>query len=365
MRHIGSALALAITASTLASTATAGMYENTYMYRDQYNSVATLDLKPYNNLFPLAFDGSNAYFATIVDDNDYFKIFRVNNVTKPNATIVDLGIEEHASPWNKYVAGLEYANGNILVSYRPNIWGYSGCGYNFIACFDANTGEKKWRISAPLDTDPVGMTYDPISGKASYLAHGHSIRYLVDLETGETTKDISFVVGGVAMAYDYDSQGNAAYITTNSAGKANLVYKKYDAETQTYDTQIVSKFNCSFTEGYEVEIIEGVTSDPLFAISAPSVMTLEDGTELSVEVPHILNIQGTLEATCSTCPAYPWLGQRQGIDFGFDENGQPVLVALSAYNKDMFTYRWNTIPEPASLALLGLGGIALLARRRK
>ena len=169
-------------------------------------------------------------------------------------------------------------------------------------------------------------------------------------------EDKTVIMNDSAMAMDFDSEGNAVALFNGANQKATIVYLAYDKEADSYTPSIVDTFSGKFYDAYEIEIVNGITDSPMFAISSPDSLTFDDFTTPDTAV-TLIDMEGNRVASF--------------ID-GLDNNAMGVaydvttqtLYASPAYKKEVHAFNLTAVPEPASLALFGLGGLALLRRRK-
>ena len=299
------------------------------------------------------------------DDNGIKRsnIVKVENFLYDDPTVTHIGNTKYGViGGNKHLTGLAAdADGNVFMSYRGSCWHYDGKPESWIGMIDTVTpGYTYQKIGSELKVAPAGAAYNPYKNEFNFLASGHKTMYTADAE-GNVTESANIFdftdMGNVPMAMDFDSEGNAVAIFNRATKAATVLYMDYDAASDSYTTSVVDTFTGNFSDGYEIEIVNGIGSDPMFAISGPGSLDFGDFTTASTTAVLIDN-EGNRVAS--------FLEGKGGgaVGLAYDITTQ-TLYTSPAYNKEVIAFDLTAVPEPASIALLGLGGVALLARRRK
>ncbi|WP_432797983.1 PEP-CTERM sorting domain-containing protein [Poriferisphaera sp. WC338] len=364
-----STAALAIAATGLiAGSASAATFTNHSSTID-ITEVKTYDIRAHGGIstawdaqaFPMDFANGTLYVADQKINGQSTNIVAIDGILGAAPTTKHIATTfTPQSDGNHMLNGLAAdGNGNVVVTYRKSAWNYAGEATSFVAGIDTNNSQQLfYKNGVDAGADPTGAAYNAEKDTFNFIAQGHNNLYNVATDGTITDGTAGFLPGGgVAMALDFDSEGNAASIYGAASGAMKLLYHEYDATTDTFTTSVIKEFTSSFADGYEVEIINGVTGDPMFAVSNPWTMTFDGETTAPVTA-TIFDAAGGKVATVSEGK------QGSKLSLAYDADTQ-TLFAAPAYNKEVIVYNLAAVPEPASMALLGLGGLLVLGRRRK
>ena len=328
-----------------------------------------------DNPSAVAFDGDTAYIggfntagpdATtgVVAVGDLFGAFGA-------ATKTPLLGTTQSTPAGRGIEGTAYDPATDSIFTALSTGGSSGA----LGSFDATTGVQNFLVSNPSGVRPFTVGADPIApddgSLAAFLSQGSGRRLALDADsgalvysTGQPSPGGAIIFNGsLGSAYrgaDFDSEGNLAYATANGFGFAERIDVN-TFNTTSDDVLLVSPGNNNI--GRDIAILEGLAADggDLFAIVARD-SALSSGDEVVYIIDADGNIVDTLtgdESGLSTA----FQNDTKSIDYGLAPDGTPTIVVTDFVERRLDVYQ-SPIPEPASLAVLGVAGLGLLRRRR-
>ena len=198
-------------------------------------------------------------------------------------------------------------------------------------------------------------------------------------------REQNLTITGVGDVFTYDNAGNSAVIGGNGGGAFNTTI---DVSNGSFIAQGLDNFFLGNSSGdSNVFTVTGgsVLFDSNLGIgrdeSTGNLLTISGGTvnitgTLSFDVPGNVNdlddaADGTLDFTAGSTGSLTVTGLDAAAYEAFYDAGDLTFAGANTETfSDVFQVSGNTlslvaVPEPSSTALLGLGGLALILRRRK
>ncbi|MGJ8672609.1 PEP-CTERM sorting domain-containing protein [Rubritalea sp.] len=201
------------------------------------------------------------------------------------------------------------------------------------------SGVSAHAVTLTLDESAVigsGITYDITTTLANGSAGGDLTQAGNGLEARNTATTIVFTGGTVDL------------VITSTLGNESVVFDGSGGLTDTTNTFTVtsSSGGWSYTAG-SLAVGQGADNDDWFSGTGSNSVTTEE-----------INFGG---AAGSGAP----LSNESWGSFTVQNVSSFTWIAFGNANDETFAIEAVAVPEPSSTALLGLGGLALIMRRRK
>ncbi len=270
-----------------------------------------------------------------------------------------------STPGSRGYSGLAYdpVNGVVFAAYDDG-----AADPNGITGWSASTNANLWAKNARGGS---GVAYDTgfggVDKGAAWTTFGSGRRALQNSTTGVdiyTTSDGMIINAGsgsfwrdMYFAPDGDvwaRRSNGVIKTDRTGGNSGVV-----------STIVAPVASADFVNGHNIAYLAGVTGGDLVIYNDRPSTALG---QLFATAIKVLNADGSVATTQffdgngGALPAGFGLGSGY-FDFAWDQASGSLLV-LDLANRSVYRFRTAPIPEPSTLALLGLGAAAFLRRRR-
>jgi len=370
----------------MAATATVAQAGNLYLKGSlDLSSTNTFGAPLFNNVSP---NGNSP--SAITTNGSSLWISGLNNTAAAGAT----GIVRIDNPWTAPAAT------NIKsIAATPASRGYSGLAFDpvdnkifaaydsgaahpdGIAAFDIGTNTQSWSKNVRGGS---GVYYDPgfggVDRGAGYSGFGSGRRSLQDATTGA---DIYTSANGMIIGAGAGNWRDIAFAPNGDFyGRANNnVWKAVRDGGNSTSSQsiIVDLTDASGINGQNIEYMAGFPGGDLLVFNKrvnsslgqpmiPSGPLLPDtgANQVGIFFTDTSGNQSSVALLDQTFnPLTPgFVFNSAGYwDFTWDQTNQELLI-LDFTNRFVYRFGYTSVPEPGSLALLGLGAIAIIRRRK-
>ncbi len=369
-----------IAASAAVSLAAAATAQSQF---DQVNRVFVDDSFDENSLYGdqptgIGFDGTTAYLGGLNNGGnvDSIGIVAVSDLyggfstatSDPLAGTVLSAVGGRGYNSVAYDAGTD----SILAGYDSG-----SASTSVYARYDPAAGSADFSVNGPSGVRPFVVGSDPMTDNgdpsyAAFLSQGSGRRLALDIDdgslvfsTGQPSPGGAIIfdgdLGSAFRGMDFNSDGDLAFATVNGFG----IYERTGNNTFSQVGEILSPGINNL--GRDIAILEGVgaNGEDLYAISARGSTTLA-GQAIDDTNVYITDLQGNIVQTLTgdeSGLSGAFANNSKQLDFAFAPDGSPTLAIASLVERRLDIYQ-VAIPEPTSLALAGLGSLALLRRRR-
>ena len=185
-------------------------------------------------------------------------------------------------------------------------------------------------------------SYDFRGLSATVPAAGQTYFFLEDIQDGQ------FDVPGATLTSSQVRTNNGRNGSTNSGGNADSI----DEDDGSVDGSVGNPrggIRFGTRVDFSIGVLGQLPNHVGYALAG-------DSPTVSITAFNSSDVQlGTVTATADVRAAFVGLTTTEGISY----------VTLTGTETDHFQYGYLAVPEPSTTALLGLGGLALILRRRK
>ena len=326
----------------------------------------------------VAFDGVNAYVGTSSGGAAGTSVLKIADALTNAGQTPSVFATQPTAAGGSRAADLIYANDSLYYGYglgdsaggwgvsKYNLDGSLDAGFGnagsvkTISTFTAGSGSSVQRIDS-LDLDPV-------TGNLAAVSFGGGFVFEIDALTGATAPRLTFSPAPTSFSWraiSFDGSGN---LFARTAGGPDVRGWTRNGSVLENQTQI-AKLGTGMSANQRIEAVSGAGFDPFLmandynTVGDAGVTLLDPTTGASL---------GTLTGTEDGLGAAFGNSAGRSLVYGFESatfNGNTYLLVSGISNlggqNTLAIYQVNPVPEPASLAALGLGALALLRRRTK
>jgi len=339
--------------------------------------INTLDLSNTNYFGSPLFDNNSPYGtnpSAITTDGTSIWVAGFNGGTGSTAGVVRIdnpwgvptatGLVSQTTPGSRGYSGLAYdpVSGAVFAAYDNGAASAKG-----IAAYNVSDNTERWAKNARGGS---GVAYDPgfggIDSGAAWTTFGSGRRALQNAISGVdiyTTSNGMIINDGSGTFWrDMYFAPDGDIWTRRSNGV--LYGNRTGGNSCTVSTLVAPQGSADFVNGQNIAYLDGLAGGDLVIYNDRPSTAFGQVWSSCIK---LLNADGTPNLTTNFLkgdgtPLDPGFGLGAGyFDFAWDSAGEYLLVA--DYNNRV-VYRFSTIPEPASLLLLGLGTAVCLRRRR-
>ncbi len=311
-------------------------------------------------------DGSSLWIAGFNGGTSVGVVSGIVRIDAPWTTPAATSITSIATPGSRGFSGVDYdpVNGLVLAAFDDG-----AADPNGLTAWDATTNGLAWAKSIRGGS---GTAYDygfgGVDNGAAWTTFGSGRRALQDSATGAdiyTTANGLIINAGsgtfwrsMDIAPDGDiwaRRSNGVIFTDRTGGNSGASPVAHVAPVGSAD----------FVNGHNIAYLDGLAGGDLVIYNDRPSAALG---QVWATATKVLNADGTV-ATTQFYDAFgaaldPGFGLGSGyFDYAWDATGES-LIALDFNNRLVYQFKTFAIPEPTTLALLGLGAAVMIRRRR-